>query len=308
MALADESSPAFVPGAFQIVTAMAKDEAQITERFRTGDGFGWHEHHPDLFAGTERFFRPGYLANLVAVVAPCARRGRGEARGGRARRRHRLRPRRVDDRHGAGVPGQHVRRLRLPRAVDRGGPARRRARGGRRPRDVRGRGRDGVRRRAVRPRLRLRRPARHGRPGRRVRATCSRSSRRTARGWSSSRSRTMRWRTTSTRWAACSTRRRRASARPNSLSQDVGLALGRPGGPRAPARGRPQGGFTRVRQATSTPFNLVLEVQAVARVASASSDARTTARWVSRRCASSSGSSTCTAISVPSPSRSGVRR
>jgi len=54
MALADENSPAFVPGAFQIVAAMAKDEAQITERFRTGDGFGWHEHHPDLFAGTDR--------------------------------------------------------------------------------------------------------------------------------------------------------------------------------------------------------------------------------------------------------------
>jgi 2-polyprenyl-3-methyl-5-hydroxy-6-metoxy-1,4-benzoquinol methylase len=70
MALADESSPAFVPGAFQIVAAMAKDEAQITERFRTGDGFGWHEHHPDLFAGTERFFRPGYLANVVTAWLP----------------------------------------------------------------------------------------------------------------------------------------------------------------------------------------------------------------------------------------------
>jgi 2-polyprenyl-3-methyl-5-hydroxy-6-metoxy-1,4-benzoquinol methylase len=70
MALADESSPAFVPGAFQIVTAMAKDEAHITERFRTGGGFGWHEHHNDLFSGTERFFRPGYLANLVSSWLP----------------------------------------------------------------------------------------------------------------------------------------------------------------------------------------------------------------------------------------------
>ncbi len=49
---------------------MAKDEAHITERFRTGGGFGWHEHHDDLFSGTERFFRPGYLANLVSSWLP----------------------------------------------------------------------------------------------------------------------------------------------------------------------------------------------------------------------------------------------
>jgi 2-polyprenyl-3-methyl-5-hydroxy-6-metoxy-1,4-benzoquinol methylase len=70
MALADEDSPAFIPGAFQLVAAMVKDEAHIAERFRTGGGFGWHEHHHDLFAGTERFFRPGYLANLVPEWLP----------------------------------------------------------------------------------------------------------------------------------------------------------------------------------------------------------------------------------------------
>ena len=70
MALADENSPAFIPGAFQLVAATVKDEAQIAERFRSGEGFGWHEHHHDLFAGTERFFRPGYLANLVDAWLP----------------------------------------------------------------------------------------------------------------------------------------------------------------------------------------------------------------------------------------------
>jgi tRNA G46 methylase TrmB len=39
-------------------------------RRRTGEGFGWHEHHPDLFDGTERFFRPGYAAHLVAEWLP----------------------------------------------------------------------------------------------------------------------------------------------------------------------------------------------------------------------------------------------
>jgi 2-polyprenyl-3-methyl-5-hydroxy-6-metoxy-1,4-benzoquinol methylase len=70
MALADEDSPAFIPGAFQLVASMVKDEPHITERFRSGEGFGWHEHHHDLFEGTERFFRPGYLANLLASWLP----------------------------------------------------------------------------------------------------------------------------------------------------------------------------------------------------------------------------------------------
>ncbi len=70
MALADENSPAFIPGAFQLLAAVVKDEPQITERFRSGEGFGWHEHHHDLFEGTERFFRPGYLASLVESWLP----------------------------------------------------------------------------------------------------------------------------------------------------------------------------------------------------------------------------------------------
>jgi 2-polyprenyl-3-methyl-5-hydroxy-6-metoxy-1,4-benzoquinol methylase len=70
MALTDEDSPAFIPGAFQLLAAVVKDEPQITERFRSGEGFGWHEHHEDLFEGTERFFRPGYLASLVDSWLP----------------------------------------------------------------------------------------------------------------------------------------------------------------------------------------------------------------------------------------------
>jgi SAM-dependent methyltransferase len=68
--LAQEGSPAFVPGAFQLATAAIKDEPLITEAFRTGAGVGWHEHNPDLFEGTERFFRPGYAANLVESWLP----------------------------------------------------------------------------------------------------------------------------------------------------------------------------------------------------------------------------------------------
>jgi SAM-dependent methyltransferase len=70
LALAQEGSPAFVPGAFQLATALIKDEPTITQAFKTGSGVGWHEHNHDLFSGTERFFRPGYAANLLPSWIP----------------------------------------------------------------------------------------------------------------------------------------------------------------------------------------------------------------------------------------------
>lgn len=64
--LADENSPAYLPGAFYVAAAMFKDEPEITEAFRTGKGVGWEKHHTDLFMGTEKFFRPAYAGNLVS--------------------------------------------------------------------------------------------------------------------------------------------------------------------------------------------------------------------------------------------------
>jgi SAM-dependent methyltransferase len=69
-AFTNESSPAFLCGGFQVVTAAAKADERITEAFRHGGGLGWHEHHHDLFEGTERFFRPGYAASLVSTWLP----------------------------------------------------------------------------------------------------------------------------------------------------------------------------------------------------------------------------------------------
>ena len=59
MALADETSPAFIPGAFQVAVAQFKAIPKIAEAFKTCKGLGWHEHDVALFHGTERFFRPG---------------------------------------------------------------------------------------------------------------------------------------------------------------------------------------------------------------------------------------------------------
>lgn len=68
--MANEKSPAFLPGAFQLAVAAVKSESRIEQAFRTGEGMGWHEHDPELFKGTERFFRPGYAANLMTSWIP----------------------------------------------------------------------------------------------------------------------------------------------------------------------------------------------------------------------------------------------
>ncbi len=70
VALADESSPAFLPGFFQLAHGAANDTAAIIEAARTGGGRGWHEHNTDVHLGRERFFRPGYDAHLVAEWLP----------------------------------------------------------------------------------------------------------------------------------------------------------------------------------------------------------------------------------------------
>jgi hypothetical protein len=70
MALADEDSPVYVASAFELIASAYIDEPKITEAFQTGNGVGWHEHHECLFRGTEKFFRPGYRANLIANWLP----------------------------------------------------------------------------------------------------------------------------------------------------------------------------------------------------------------------------------------------
>lgn len=69
-ALATEDSPAFIPGAFQVIYSAFVDEPKIEEAFKTGKGVDWGEHHPCLFEGTARFFKPNYIANLVSSWIP----------------------------------------------------------------------------------------------------------------------------------------------------------------------------------------------------------------------------------------------
>ena len=68
--LADTDSPTFLAAGMLLPSALFKDEERIADSIRTGAGFGWAEHHHDLFHGVERFFRPGYVANLVSSWIP----------------------------------------------------------------------------------------------------------------------------------------------------------------------------------------------------------------------------------------------
>lgn len=68
--MADETSPTYLPGGFQVAVASLRAEPKLAEKFRSGDGLGWHEHDAGLFAGTEKFFRPNYAANLVSNWIP----------------------------------------------------------------------------------------------------------------------------------------------------------------------------------------------------------------------------------------------
>jgi SAM-dependent methyltransferase len=70
LVFADESSPAFMAGAFEVLSSLWLDEERVRQAFRSGKGVGWHEHSVCLFRGTERFFRPGYNSNLVGSWLP----------------------------------------------------------------------------------------------------------------------------------------------------------------------------------------------------------------------------------------------
>jgi 2-polyprenyl-3-methyl-5-hydroxy-6-metoxy-1,4-benzoquinol methylase len=69
-AFADDASPASVPGLFHVTAAMWHGEEKMTDNFRSGQGLEWGAQHPCLFEGTERFFRAGYIGNLVTAWLP----------------------------------------------------------------------------------------------------------------------------------------------------------------------------------------------------------------------------------------------
>jgi len=69
-ALTDEKSPAYFPGAYLIASSTYQDLGRTVDAFKSGKGVGWHERSENLFEGTNKFFRPNYIANLVSGWLP----------------------------------------------------------------------------------------------------------------------------------------------------------------------------------------------------------------------------------------------
>ena len=69
-ALTDPDGAVFAPGAFELALGALRAEQKVTEAFRNGAGVAWHEHDEEVFSGCERFFRPGYAANLITGWLP----------------------------------------------------------------------------------------------------------------------------------------------------------------------------------------------------------------------------------------------
>ncbi len=67
---ADSDSPMCLTGAFYSISSMFIDEPKITHAFQTGEGVAWGDHNECLFCGVEKFFRPGYQANIVSEWLP----------------------------------------------------------------------------------------------------------------------------------------------------------------------------------------------------------------------------------------------
>lgn len=70
LVLTSEENPFFAPGGFEVAASMIKDVDMMVEALRTGRGVHWGEHHADLFSGTNRFFKPNYIGNLVDAWLP----------------------------------------------------------------------------------------------------------------------------------------------------------------------------------------------------------------------------------------------
>jgi len=70
MALALEDSPAYMAGGAAVVAALFHDKDKLVAAMRGDGGLAWGDHHPCMFSGTERFFRPGYRTFLVADWLP----------------------------------------------------------------------------------------------------------------------------------------------------------------------------------------------------------------------------------------------
>ncbi|MET0788267.1 MAG: methyltransferase domain-containing protein [Cellulomonas sp.] len=70
VALADPTSPAYLPGFFQFAFGTVRDAPDVFTAAKDGDGLGWHAHNADVHSGCERFFRSMYNGHLLTEWIP----------------------------------------------------------------------------------------------------------------------------------------------------------------------------------------------------------------------------------------------
>lgn len=68
--LADDTSPVYIPPAWQVVASMWFDENKALEAFRTGKGVPWGDHDHRLYCGVAAFYRNAYRGSLVSEWLP----------------------------------------------------------------------------------------------------------------------------------------------------------------------------------------------------------------------------------------------
>jgi SAM-dependent methyltransferase len=78
MVLVDENSTVYSMGGFQAASAYFRETSRIIEAFRTGKGLSWADHDPELYVGSERFYKPVYIANLLSSWIPSLDAGKVE--------------------------------------------------------------------------------------------------------------------------------------------------------------------------------------------------------------------------------------
>ena len=260
MAFAEEGSPAFFAGAFDVVQSTYLDEPKVADAFRTGQGVGWHEHSKCLFSGTERFFRPGYNANLVANWIPALEGVEAKLKAG-------ARVADVGCGHGASTivmaqayPKSEFFGFDYHTAFDR--PRQGAGGGGRRwrPHHLRAGQRQGLSGERLRSGGVLRLPARHGRSRRRgkhVKETLAKDG-----SWMivepfANDSLKDNLNPVGCIFYHAST----FICTPASLSQEVALGLGAQAGEGRLRQVATEAGFKRFRRATETPFNMIFDVR-----------------------------------------------
>ena len=70
MVFAVEDSPVYLLGGFDLMASMTEAQPKVQTAFKTGGGVAWDDHTGCMFCAVARFFRPGYHNNLVSNWLP----------------------------------------------------------------------------------------------------------------------------------------------------------------------------------------------------------------------------------------------